>query len=125
MIIKVHEHKVKEATTLVSYVITAAFGKFKDSDGREGNLYDASTIVTSREFGTPKELVDYIFRKLKMNPRNCTVSEKDSSGEYCLEIVYRTKVTAQSYIVYIQGYEKREMSNEKVAFEFAPVLKEG
>jgi hypothetical protein len=125
MIIKVHEHKVKEAATLVSYVIVAAFGKYKDSDGREGTLYDASTIVTTREFNTPEELVNFIFRKLKMNPKNCALSEKESSGEYCLEIVYRTKVTAQSYIVYIQGYEKREMSNEKVAFEFAPVLKEG
>lgn len=125
MIIKVHEHKVTEAAALVSYIIVAASGKYRDSDGREGTLYDASTLVTTREFDTPKELVDYIFRKLKMNPRNCTVSEKDSTGEYCLEIVYRTKVTEQSYIVYIQGYEKREMSSNKVAFEFAPVLKEG
>ena len=125
MIIKVHEHKVKEAAALVSYVIVAASGKYKDSDGREGTLYDASTIVTSREFGTPKELVDYIFRKLKMNPRNCTVSEKDSSGEYCLEIVYRTKVTEQSYIVYIQGYEKREMPKADVSAAFSPVIKEG
>ena len=125
MVIKVREGRMKESTALTSYVIVAASGKYKDSDGREGTLYDASTIVTSREFATPKELVDYIFRKLKINPRNCTVSERDSSGEYCMEIVYRTKVTEQSYIVYIQGYEKREMSCDKVAFEFAPVLKEG
>lgn len=125
MIIKVHEHKVKEAAALVSYVIVAASGKYKDSDGREGTLYDASTLVTSREFSTPKELVDYIFRKLKMNPRNCTVSEKETSGEYCLEIVYRTKVTEQSYIVYIQGYEKREISKADVSDAFSPVIKEG
>lgn len=125
MIIKVREGRMKESVALTSYVIVAASGKYKDSDGREGTLYDASTLVTTREFSTPEELVNYIFRKLKMNPRNCTVSEKDSSGEYCLEIVYRTKVTEQSYIVYIQGYEKREMSSDKVAFEFAPVLKEG
>lgn len=125
MIIKVHEHKVKESVALTSYVIVAASGKYTSVAGREGTLYDASTIVTTREFSTPEELVDYIFRKLKINPRNCTVSEKDSSGEYCLEIVYHTNVTAQSYIVYIQGYEKREMPKADVSAAFSPVIKEG
>jgi len=125
MVIKVHEHKVKEAAKLVFYVIVAAFGKFKDSDGREGTLYDASSLVTSREFNTPEELVNFIFRKLKMNPKNCALSEKESSGEYCLEIVYRTNVTVQSYIVYIQGYEKREMPKADVSDAFSPVIKEG
>lgn len=125
MIIKVHEHRLKESVALTSYVIVAASGKYRNSDGREGTLYDSSALVTTREFDTPKELVDYIFRKLKMNQKNCTVSEKDSSGEYCLEIVYRTKVTEQSYIVYIQGYEKREIPKSDVSAAFSPVIKEG
>ena len=125
MIIKVHEHKVKEAVALTSYVIVAASGTYTSVGGREGTLPNASSIVTSREFGTPEELVDYIIRKLNINPKNCTVSERDSSGEYCLEIVNHTMVTELSYIVYIQGYEKREMPKADVSAAFSPVIKEG
>lgn len=125
MIIKVHEHKVQEAAALTSYVIVAASGKYEDSDGRKGTLYDASTLVTTREFTAPEELVNFIYRKLKLPVKKCTVSERETSGEYCLEIVCRLTDSVQSYIVYIQGYEKREMPKADVSAAFSPVIKEG
>ena len=127
--IKVHEHKVKESTDSTTYSIVSAFGKYEDTDGHSGTLYDASSLVTTREFSSADELIQYVYRKLKMNPKNCSVDslEPDEGQSYIrIEIVYKTRSTTQSYLLRIVGYKRTACPADELVVAFTPIVdKEG
>lgn len=129
LVIKAYEHRVKESTDYTTYSIISAFGKYEDADGHSGTLYDASTLVTTREFSSADELIQFVYRKLKMNPNNCTVNslDRDEGESYIsLEVVYKTRSTTQSYLLRIAGYKRIACPKDELVDAFKPILyKEG
>ena len=129
MKIKAYEHKVAESSDSTTYVINSAWGKYEDDDGHSGTLYDASTLVTTREFSSADELIQYVYRKLRMNPKNCKVESlkpEENLPYISLEIVYKTRTTTHSYLLMIAGYKRTACPKDELVDAFKPVLyKEG